>query len=91
MDIKTRGATNALYNAYGDEILQRSTSTQRTCVIEQVYEVLPQDNKSQERNKLEKVDTFKAKNSLSLHYSRVHQMVHFMLSFWPIWALLYLG
>ena len=84
MDNKTRGPTNILYNAYGNGITQRSTSTQRTCVIEQVYEILPQDNKRQEREELEKIET---KNSLSLHYSRVPlKMVQITLSSWPIWA-----
>ena len=37
-----------------------------------MYEILPQDIKRQERKELKKIDKFEAKNSLSLHYSRVH-------------------
>ena len=73
MDNKSRGSTNALYNVHGDGIAQRSTSTQRTCVIEQVYKILPQDNKRQETKNLKKIDAFEAKKSLSLHYSQIGQ------------------
>ena len=91
MDIKTRGPTNAIYGGYDDRIIQRSTSIPRPCIIEQIYEVLPQDNKRRERYELKKINTFEAKNSLSLHYSRIHQMVRFTLSPWTIWTPPYLG
>ena len=92
MDNRTRGSTNALYNAYNDGITQRGKSTQRTCVIEQVYEILPQENKRKERNELKKIDAFKAKNSLSLHYSlKVYKMVRFTSCSWTIWTQPYLG
>ena len=61
------GPTNAQYDAYGDENISRSISTQRTSSIEQVYEILPQDNKRRERKGSEKIHAFEAKNSLSLH------------------------
>ena len=67
MDNGTRGPTNAIYGMYNNEIIQKSISTQRTCIIEQVYEMLPQDNKRRERKELKKNDTFEAKNSLSFH------------------------
>ena len=63
----SRGPTNAQYNAYGDKNISKSISTQRTSSIEQVYEILPQDNKQRERKEREKIDAFEAKNSLSLH------------------------
>ena len=56
MDNKTHGPTNPLNNTYGDEITKKSTSTQRKCVIEQLYKILPQDNKRQERNELKKIN-----------------------------------
>ena len=61
------GPTNAQYDAYGDGNISRSISTQRTSSIEQVYEILPQDNKQRERKERKKIDAFEAKNSLSLH------------------------
>ena len=81
MEIGTRGPTNAIYGTYGNGIIQRSISAQKTWCIEQVYEILPQDIKRQERKELEKINTFKAKNSLSLHYSRVHQNGPFYIEF----------
>ena len=60
MDNGTGGPINSLYNAYNDGITQRSTSTQRTCVIKQVYKILPQENKRRERNELEKIDALEA-------------------------------
>ena len=81
MDIGTRGPSNAIFGMYNDEIIQRSTSTWRTWCIEQVYEILPQDIKGRERKELEKIDKFEAKNSLSLHYSRVHQNGSFYIEF----------
>ena len=63
----SRGPTNAQYDAYGDGNISRSISTRRTSSIEQVYEILPQDNKRRERKESEKIDALKAKNSLSLH------------------------
>ena len=85
MSYGSRGPTTAQYDAYGDENISRSISTRRTSSIEQVYEILPQDIKRRERKELKKVNKFEAKNSLSLHYSRVHQkLVQITLSSWPI-------
>ena len=81
MDSGTRGPTNAIYGTYGDGIIQRSISTWRTWCIEQVYEILSQDIKRWERKELKKIDTFEAKNYLSLHYSRVHQNGPFYIEF----------
>ena len=67
MSNKSRGPTNAQYDAYGDGNISRSISTQRTSSIEQVYEILPQENKRRERKERKKIDVFEAKNSLSLH------------------------
>ena len=46
-----------------------------------MYEILPQDIKRRERKELKKIDKFEAKNSLSLHYSRVHQNGPFYIEF----------
>ena len=67
MSYGSRGPTNTQYDAYDNGNISRSISTRRTSSIEQVYEILPQDNKQQERKERKKIDAFEAKNSLSLH------------------------
>ena len=90
MDIKTRGPTNAIYGMYGNGIIQRSISTQRTSCIEQVYEILPQDIKRQERKELEKIDASRPRTPYPFITPEYIKMVHFTLSSWNIWTQPYL-